>query len=42
MGFTSPTHALITGEDGERTFTIGSSHFINFSSAEVVCSYCGT
>ena len=42
MGLTSPTYVLITGEDGERTLTIGSSHFINFSSTEVVFSDCGT
>ena len=38
MGFTSPTPALITEEDAERTLTIGSSHFINLSSASIVCS----
>ena len=36
MIFTSPTHALTTGEDAERTLTIGSSHVINFSSVELV------
>ena len=35
MVFTSPTPALITEEDAERTLTIGSSHFINLSSADV-------
>ena len=38
MGFTSPTPALMTEEDAERTLTIGSSHFINLSSASIVCS----
>lgn len=38
MGFTSPTPALMTEEDAERTLTIGSSHFINLSSASRVCS----
>ena len=45
MGFTSPTPALITGEDAERTLTIGSSHFINLSSARTdvaVLSNCAT
>ena len=35
MVFTIPTPALITEEDAERTLTIGSSHFINLSSADV-------
>ena len=38
MGFTSPTPALMTEEDAERTLTIGSSHFMNLSSASIVCS----
>ena len=42
MVFTSPTPALITEEDAERTFTIGFSQFINFSSAAVVSSNCTT
>ena len=40
MGLTSPTPALITEEDAESTLTIGSSHFINLSSADIVCSTC--
>ena len=40
MVFTSPTPSVITEEDAERTLTIGSSHFIKFLSAEVVCSDC--
>ena len=42
MEFTSPTPALITEEDAERTLTIGFSHFINFSSAAVDSSNCAT
>jgi hypothetical protein len=37
MVFTIPTPALITEDDAERTLTIGSSHFIKFSSASIVC-----
>ena len=38
MGFTSPTAALMTEEDAERTLTIGNSHLTNLSSADVACS----
>jgi hypothetical protein len=36
MGDTIPTPALITEEDAERTLTMGFSHFINLSSADIV------
>ena len=38
MGFTSPTPALMTEEDAERTLTTGSNHFINLLSASIVSS----